>query len=72
MKETEEEKQFEVVVEAFEEEPYTPEIKSSFSHTIVGVSSRSPNDDLDHVNFYKIIKIDDGIYQLFDFSNDVI
>ena len=38
----------------------------------IGISARSLTDELDHVNIYKIIKIDDGFYQLFEFSPDAI
>ena len=59
-------------VEAFVFEPPKSAIDSDFNHMIVGVSARSLLDDLDHINIYKIIKIDEGFYQLFDFNLDAI
>lgn len=46
--------------------------KPFFSHVIVGVSLRSTRDNLDHVNFYKLIETSDGVLELFDFGINVI
>ena len=42
------------------------------NHWILGVTSRSLEDDLDHVNFYKLIENEDGSYTKFDFGIDII
>ena len=40
--------------------------------TIIGISSKSTEDDLDHISFYKILKLDDVTYELYEFGSDVI
>ena len=72
--EPDEEEEEEEVEEAWEvvDEPFRTPASSTFSHLIVGLSLRSLDDNLDHLNFYKIIELDDGTYKLFDFGLDVI
>ena len=40
--------------------------------TIIGISLKSTEDDLDHISFYKILKLDEVTYELYEFGSDVI
>ena len=40
--------------------------------TIIAISSKSTEDDLDHISFYKILKLDEVTYELYEYGPDVI
>ena len=54
-----------------EEEPAVSN-DMSFSHMIIGTSSRTKNDDLDHINFFKVIELNNGTMYMFEYALDAI
>ena len=45
---------------------------SSFSHVILAFTSRSPDDYLYHISFYKIIRHTDDTHSVFELKKDAI
>ena len=43
-----------------------------FSHVIIAISERDPNDANYHINFYKLMETDPGVYVGFDYKLDAI
>ena len=44
----------------------------NFNHIIIGISSKSTEDDLDHINFFKVIELEDGSRHIFEYAFDII
>ena len=44
----------------------------NFNHIIIGISSKSTEDDLDHINFFKVIELEDGSRHIFQYAFDII
>ena len=47
---------------------YEPNI----NHIIIGISSKSTQDTLDHINFFKVIELANGTRYVFEYALDVI
>ena len=44
----------------------------ALGHTIVAISSRHADDTNYHINFYKVIEAEPGVYEIFDYKIDAI
>ena len=54
-----------------EDEPEV-EDETNFSHIIIAISSKAKTDNLDHINFFKVIENSSGKRYMFEYALDVI
>ena len=47
-------------------------LDGKLSHIIIGISLQNHEDNTHHINFYKLLQLDDNSYKLYDFKTDAI